>query len=326
MLLLKVSAAILVIWYLFRSGRLTEGTFTRLFETNNLPFIMIAVFAFIFSQSLAALRIVFLLKSINFSLSFPSGFQLTMIGNFFNVVIPGMIGGDIVKGFYLFKNEETGKGRTSGIIIMDRFLGFFSILFIGGISITHLLLKRNSIVEAYFNELLMILALIGTALVAAIVYFLLGKQKNIRSRVKEVIPALFRNGIFYNIAEGLGALAKRRRLLVDVFLISIMIQLISLGGLFFLGKMVSETMPDFVLLIAVTTIVLVIGSIPVTPGNIGWTELVASLGWAAIGSDKGADIFIYWRVINLLISLAIGLPCYLSDQNLKQFMWKQKDA
>ena len=50
-------------------------------------------------------------------------FSLYMIGSFFNTFLPGLIGGDAVKGFYLYK--ETGKGSlTLASIFMDRYIGF----------------------------------------------------------------------------------------------------------------------------------------------------------------------------------------------------------
>jgi uncharacterized protein (TIRG00374 family) len=49
-------------------------------------------------------------------------FSLYMIGSFFNILLPGIIGGDAVKGFYLYR--ATGKGSLSmASIFMDRYLG-----------------------------------------------------------------------------------------------------------------------------------------------------------------------------------------------------------
>ncbi len=50
-------------------------------------------------------------------------FSLYMIGSFFNIFLPGIIGGDAVKGIYLYR--ETGKGSLAlASIFMDRYLGF----------------------------------------------------------------------------------------------------------------------------------------------------------------------------------------------------------
>ena len=56
-------------------------------------------------------------------------FSLYMIGSFFNTVLPGIIGGDAVKAFYLY--QVTGKGGlTLASVFMDRYLGFVMLMII----------------------------------------------------------------------------------------------------------------------------------------------------------------------------------------------------
>jgi len=59
-------------------------------------------------------------------------------------------------------------------------------------------------------------------------------------------------------------------------------------------------------LVAVSSIVMLLGVIPVTPGNIGWTELLATFGWSTIGSQGGAEIFLSWRITTVICSLLGG--------------------
>ena len=52
---------------------------------------------------------------------------LCMIGSFFNTFLPGVIGGDAVKGLYLYR--VTGKGSLSlASIFMDRYIGFAALI------------------------------------------------------------------------------------------------------------------------------------------------------------------------------------------------------
>ena len=54
-------------------------------------------------------------------------FSLYMIGTFFNNFLPGVIGGDAVKGYYLYR--ETGKGGLSlASIFVDRYIGFIGLI------------------------------------------------------------------------------------------------------------------------------------------------------------------------------------------------------
>jgi glycosyltransferase 2 family protein len=57
-------------------------------------------------------------------------FRLTLIGIFFNYVIPGGVGGDLVKGYYVAKNNPTEKAKAVVTVAMDRLVGLYAMLFL----------------------------------------------------------------------------------------------------------------------------------------------------------------------------------------------------
>ena len=109
------------------------------------------------------------------------------------------------------------------------------------------------------------------------------------------------------MTDAIGALTKHRRVLAEAFCISLGVQAFALTGLLVLIRLIPGELPDIVVLTATSSIVLLLGIIPVTPGNIGWTELVASTGWSVVGSAAGGIIFFYWRIVSILFSLPGGL-------------------
>ncbi|MCM8804961.1 MAG: flippase-like domain-containing protein, partial [Candidatus Omnitrophica bacterium] len=61
-------------------------------------------------------------------------FKLTMIGQFFNNFLPTSAGGDLVKIFYIIKDEK--KKFISGLsILVDRYVGALTVMIMGTISI-----------------------------------------------------------------------------------------------------------------------------------------------------------------------------------------------
>lgn len=58
-------------------------------------------------------------------------FPLTMIGVFFNYVMPGGVGGDVIKGYYLLHDFPEHRAEGVASILMDRILGFFMMIFTG---------------------------------------------------------------------------------------------------------------------------------------------------------------------------------------------------
>ena len=308
---LKISLAVIIVWYLFNSGKLTKENLLTLAYPTNIPFLLLAAAAFLASQILSSLRLIFLLRISSISLQFVQAFKLTMIGNFFNMVIPGMIGGDVIKGYLLTKSEHDSKGKSSGIIVMDRVLGLLALLLVGSLSIVYLLYRCNFTSLPYQKELrlLMIFSMLFLSSIFIILAFT--KNSRIRNKLKTLAFRYFRGGFIYYMIEGFAAVTKKRRYLLYTFFISVIIQLFSLIGLFILMQMLGESSLRIIPLLAVSSVVMLVGVVPVTPGNIGWTELIATFSWAAIGSSYGAIVFFYWRVVVLFCSLPWGLFYFL---------------
>lgn len=75
-----------------------------------------------------ALRWHILLRVQNIRISFWRVFQLFMVGVFFNVFLPGAVGGDVVKIFYLLKETRQQKAAAFLTVLMDRLLGLLALI------------------------------------------------------------------------------------------------------------------------------------------------------------------------------------------------------
>ncbi|MFH1067398.1 MAG: lysylphosphatidylglycerol synthase transmembrane domain-containing protein [bacterium] len=69
-----------------------------------------------------------LLKIQAITLSFKPVVALTFIGQFFNIFLPGSVGGDVIKIFYILKYAPHRKARAALSIVMDRFFGICVLL------------------------------------------------------------------------------------------------------------------------------------------------------------------------------------------------------
>lgn len=309
--LLKVGIAIYVVFYLFRSGLLTKESFLQLFTIKNIPHLFLSGLFFIAAQMLSASRLVLLLTAIKFPVRFFSAFKLVMIGNVFNAIIPGTVGGDVVKGIILINKEEIYKGKSLGILIVDRMMGLMALTFIGGAALVYLLQQQNATLVIHSNEIYIALSGIGVAIVLAGACLSFSINQQVRKKMRGILSAVLKKSIFYYLMEGFGVLAKKRSVLANAFIISILIQLLSLTGILILSSIALEASQDALTLIAVFSIIILLSIIPVTPGNIGWTELLASFGLSVVGSKAGAEIFIYWRIVTVCCSLP-GVFFYLA--------------
>lgn len=117
----KVGVAALLIGWLLRSGTLDFGALSLFFER---PLLLVGNLAvFVLAVVLAAARWQLLLRLADVHIPYPRALQLAFTAVFFNVVVPGNIGGDVVKSVYVARDVAPGK-RTSVFVVafLDRLI------------------------------------------------------------------------------------------------------------------------------------------------------------------------------------------------------------
>src|SRR5262249_43945268 len=129
---LAVTAA-LVAW-LIRSDALDFGALSAFLDEPALLAMNLAVFAL--AVALAALRWRILLRAAGVELSAARALQLQDVGMFFNVAVPGNIGGDIVKSIYVARAVPSD-ARTAVFLVavVDRAIALAGLVAVGAAAI-----------------------------------------------------------------------------------------------------------------------------------------------------------------------------------------------
>ncbi len=71
------------------------------------------------------LRWQFLLVGQGFSVDFRQTLPLTLIGIFFNFAMPGGVGGDVMKVYYIIRDFPEARMKAAATVVMDRVVGLF---------------------------------------------------------------------------------------------------------------------------------------------------------------------------------------------------------
>lgn len=104
-----------------------EDTFARL-STANLWYIPAGIVLFLLAQLISSYRWKFLCKALDFRLSFRELYDYYLIGMFFNMFLPGSIGGDAVRMFYLAKRTNRRKREALLTLLAERGVGLVALL------------------------------------------------------------------------------------------------------------------------------------------------------------------------------------------------------
>ena len=119
---LKIGIAALVIWMLFVFNRIDIRMFAGL--SNTWGWLVLAFVLMLPPYAIVSYRFWMLLRDQNIKVSFGLALRWTMIGSFFDIVMPSNSGGDVVKAAYLIRYLGAGC-RTKGavVVVLDRVLG-----------------------------------------------------------------------------------------------------------------------------------------------------------------------------------------------------------
>jgi uncharacterized protein (TIRG00374 family) len=121
-------------------------------------------------EVIATVRWQMLLRIQGITLSWLRAFAIVMIGLFFNMFLPGLVAGDAVRLYFVFKCAPRQKTRATLSVAMDRILGMLSVLFLAGLSIA-VRFRWLSRSDATLHIVYLVLALLGVGCVSVLLLF-----------------------------------------------------------------------------------------------------------------------------------------------------------
>ena len=123
---LKIVVSIALLYFIFT--KIDYNTVITTIKKAHLGYLFLALGLFILSKYFNALRLNLYLHAIEVPLSHRSNFKLYLLGMFYNLFLPGGIGGDAYKGYVLKKRFNVSTKRLVAVLLLDRLSGMLLIL------------------------------------------------------------------------------------------------------------------------------------------------------------------------------------------------------
>ncbi|MDP3469071.1 MAG: lysylphosphatidylglycerol synthase transmembrane domain-containing protein [Daejeonella sp.] len=123
--LLKISITGLSLYLVSRKVEFND--LKDAFDTSNPIFLFLAFIAFVISQLISSSRLNTFFKGIGLKISETYNFKIYLLGMFYNLFLPGGIGGDGYKIFLLRKKFEIKGRRLFQAIFFDRLSGLWAL-------------------------------------------------------------------------------------------------------------------------------------------------------------------------------------------------------
>lgn len=275
---LKVIISAVLLYFIFT--KINFEDVLEVLQKSNPVYLVLALLLFIISKVLAAFRLNLYFHKLNVRLSQKSNLKLYLLGMFYNLFLPGGIGGDAYKGYLIKKNFEVETKKVVSVLVLDRLSGLL-LLFIYACILGIFL--GNEILSGYE----FILAIVS--ITAIVVFWFLNKKF-----FGYALPVFWKS-----------------------FAYSALVQLAQLGSVFFILKALAIQIQTIAYLF-IFLISSIVSVLPLTIGGIGSREITFLYGAKFLGLNESTSVGIsmVFFLITALVSL-IGVYYHLKKPKLE---------
>jgi len=266
----------------------------------------------------AALRWRMLLTAAGVPVSYAQSFRLTIIGYFFNNVMLGSTGGDLVRAVMVTRSVEKNRMRAAISVIVDRLIGLFALMVIAG-TVLSLFWASHRISEVHGLRMVTgaVYALLFCAVLGSAVY--LSRRARKRLGVDWVLSKLPAQGLIQKLDDAVTLYRDHTGTVVKALLLSIPLQVCGILSFWAIGVALGSSltlMEDFVIFPVVQTV----SALPLAPAGWGVGETLFGTFFRSFGSSftLGVAVSVLFRLTSQVGYGLIGGLIWATSKERRQ--------
>ena len=310
-LMLKIIVAVGLITYLVRSGQLDPKDLWALMTVTNVAGALGLIGV---NLIIAAWRWIVLLRSRGFTISVAEGFRLYLIGIFFNHALPGAVGGDVVRGYYLVSENPTRRLDAILSVLIDRVLGLYSFFILTLVAVAcdlDFVRSHEKILGIALGCLFLFLG--QTAFFAVVFSKRLANFCGLGFFEKRV-------AVVHKVVVGFQRFGARRSVIVQSVLISLLAQVTVMLFFYLLARALNEPNVTWQAVLFAVPMGFLVTAVPIAPAGIGvgqWAFLYLFQAYSREPTQFGATAvtafqltLLAWGLVGAVVYLRRGGPRY----------------
>jgi uncharacterized protein (TIRG00374 family) len=292
-----------ILFFLYQKGMLDFSRVKSVFV--NVPVVVFTFLLMLTTTIASVVRWRLLLQGQGLDVSMREAFRLTMIGVFFNTAIPGAVSGDLVKGYYVVRQQPDGRGRIRAFttLLLDRILGLSALIFVSFFAM--FLNLREVLVSPTLKPLAVLISGLFFGVILFYVFVLV--EFSFTKTLQRLLLRLPAGEYFVKLLDALKAYENARHYVIKGFFISLLIHSLVISVFIILARSLGgfEMVPidKFLFL---SPLGLLVTAIPVAPAGLGTGHGAFYYLFERVGSHAGADLFMAFVTFQILISLIGG--------------------
>jgi glycosyltransferase 2 family protein len=286
-----------------RAFELLPGVLST-FRHLDLSRLLLAVLAFGPAIFLMSVRWQMLLRMSEVRIAFGTIVRLHYMGFFFNMFMPGGLGGDVIKAVYVTGHSPGKKAEAATMVLVDRVIGLVGLLLIAG---TVILIDYRK-----FGGIALEVGLLSLMIVVGAFLFFSAKFRKF-VRYERIIAILPRSDVLKRIDTVLFELQGNGRVLVAALALTVFVQLVEVLGVYLAGGALGMIKAEPRHYLAFVSVGYLFNALPISFGGIGvmegsYMEMFRNAGVAT--ASQGFMLGVVARLLVIFWSLP-GALCAL---------------
>lgn len=279
---IKLLLSLLILLYIF--SKINLSNFLEALVNIKWELFIPAFFLCFVSLISVTLRWKMFLKEQNINVSFKKLYILNMLGNFYGLILPGRISGDIVKGYKLIISDVGERKKELALsVFTDRLVGIISFIFLGLIVI---LLNPNIRQSLHLNSFFLV-AVLFILIFGALLFYSKFTEFFLK-KLKLILPAIFFNIVIIKDTYKIFSIYQNKKwVVINGLLFSAAGQLgnIFVYYLICISLGINISFWSLVLVIVITNLIILI---PISVSGLGVKEgvLIVLMGYFTISAEK----------------------------------------
>lgn len=261
---LKLLITAVILYFVFT--KIEIDALWNVLQEAKIIYLIPALLVFVLSKWMASERLYLLLASLNPAVTRHTNLKLYLLGMFYNLFLPGGIGGDGYKIFLLHRNYQIETKKAFWGILVDRFIGMAS-LFILAIVFSSMIL-----VDFYSKHWILFLIPLFLLLYVFLFQRLFAYFKAVKYRI-----------LLYSFV------------VQSAQIFQVLLIMAALG--------IHSSIPEYLVIFLISGFVSIL---PITVGGVGARELTFLLGsqWLGLNQEAAVSVSILFYLMTALTSLA----------------------
>ena len=230
--------------------------------------------------------------------------RLTFLGQFYSLVVPGTVGGDVVKAYYVTKHTHDAKAGAILSVFIDRVYGLTSLTLVAAIALAAALISGAGVwADPMFRSAATVMACV-VGVVMIVMTLILSRTLRRVMHLQKLYSRLPFAKTIASFGEAAQVYRHRWKSLVRVGLIMLLAPGIWVAALALIGRSIDLPISWYSYFLYIP-LIYIIGAVPLTPGGAGLIESLYLIFFATMANPSEILAF---ALLARLIPIAWGIP------------------